>query len=301
MKHLLIILACLLIGLSQSVSAQTPQKNIAVIDLASRGGLSASEVGTLTDRLRSVLVRTRAFTVVDRGLMEEVLKEQGFQMSGCTSTDCAVEAGKILGVEQMVSGTIGRIGKLYTVDIILIDVGTSQIIKSLTRDYRGEVEGLVAEMKSIADELAGLGKPESGPVAIKQEIPKYKIQIYSEPGNAEVRINNKKLGQTPYAFEAKRDTQLKIELLKANYKPFSRSLLVSKNETLNIKLEYTDAYRKYLAEKQDEQKPQVKKEGGSSLWWWVGGGVAVAATAAYFLIPQSSTSAKDFPEPPARP
>ena len=104
----------------------TKKINIAVIDLESRGGLTPSEVGSLTDRLRSVLVRTSAFNVVDRGAMEDILKEQGFQMSGCTSTDCAVEAGKILGVEQMVSGTIGRIGKLYTIDVVMIDVSTSK-------------------------------------------------------------------------------------------------------------------------------------------------------------------------------
>ncbi len=83
-----------------SKAQSVKKKNIAVIDLDSRGGLSKSEVGTLTDRLRSMLVRTHAYTVVDRGLMEDVLSEQGFQMSDCTSTDCAVEAGKIMGVEQ---------------------------------------------------------------------------------------------------------------------------------------------------------------------------------------------------------
>ena len=149
-----------LLILSQILFAQTKKKNIAVIDLSSRGGLSKAEIGTLTDRLRSVLVRTNAFTVIDRGLMEDILSEQGFQMSGCTSTDCAVEAGKILGVEQMLSGTLGKLGRLYTIDIILLDVATSQIIKSLTRDYSGEIEGLIGQIKSIADELAGAQSPE---------------------------------------------------------------------------------------------------------------------------------------------
>ena len=166
--------------------------NLAVLSLDSRGGLSQAEIGTLTDRLRSVLVRTQAFDVVDRGRMSDILDEQGFQMSGCTSTECAVEAGKVLGVEQMVSGTIGRIGKMYTIDIILIDVTTSKIIKSLTRDYTGEIEGLVAQMKSIANELAGQDTKPAAVGAFKFE---------SKPAGAVIFIDGKKAGVTPKTVE----------------------------------------------------------------------------------------------------
>ena len=44
-----------------------------------------------------------------------MLKEQGFQQSGCVSSECAVEAGKLLGVDQIVTGSIGKIGSYYTV------------------------------------------------------------------------------------------------------------------------------------------------------------------------------------------
>lgn len=280
------------------------KKNIAVIDLDSRGGLSKAEVGTLTDRLRSMLVRTHAFTVVDRGLMEDVLSEQGFQMSGCTSTDCAVEAGKILGVEQMLSGTIGRLGKLYTIDIILIDVSTSQIIKSLTRDYKGEVEGLVGLMKSLADELAGVAPAETKPVAEKKIVKKYTLALNSSPSGAQVFINNKKAGVTPYSIKVNENMKLDIQVKKTNYQAFQKSLLVKKDEKIDIKLTYSEAYQKYLAaQQQKKSKPAVKSGGESSsgLWWWIGGGVAVAATVAYFLIPDNASASNTFPEPPARP
>lgn len=302
MTHFFRLSLFLLFLCNQMVGAQpVKKKNIAVIDLDSRGGLSQSEVGTLTDRLRSMLVRTNTFTVVDRGLMEDVLSEQGFQMSGCTSTDCAVEAGKILGVEQMLSGTIGRLGKLYTIDIVLIDVSTSQIIKSLTRDYRGEVEGLIALMKSLADELAGISKAPVEKVVVKKEPQKFILSLKSDPSAAQVWINNKKAGTTPYSIKVNENMRLDLQLKKANYQIFSKSLLIQKDEELNVKLEHTEAYRQYLAD-QKKQKPELKKsgKGSSGLWWWIGGGVVVAATAAYFLIPDNPTQG-DFPEPPARP
>ncbi len=300
---LIFILSGFIFGIVQAQPVK--KKNIAVIDLDSRGGLSKAEVGTLTDRLRSMLVRTHAFTVIDRGLMEDVLSEQGFQMSGCTSTDCAVEAGKILGVERMLSGTIGRLGKLYTIDIILIDVSTSQIIKSLTRDYRGEVEGLVDLMKSLADELAGAAPAEAKPVVKKKVSKKYTLSLNSNPSGAQVMINNKKAGTTPYSIKVNENMELDIQVTKTNYQAFQKSLLVKKDEKLAINLKYTEAYQKYLAaQKQKNKKTTVKSggEGSSGLWWWIGGGFAVAAAATvYFLIPAKAAQTNTFPEPPARP
>jgi len=304
MKYLFTLLFFILFCSVQALIAQPDKKkNIAVIDLDSRGGLSKSEVGTLTDRLRSMLVRTNAFNVVDRGLMEDILTEQGFQMSGCTSTDCAVEAGKILGVEEMLSGTIGRLGKLYTVDIILIEVGTSQIIKSLTRDYRGEVEGLIELMKSLADELAGLGSTTSQPVVKKAEPVRYKLSIKSDPTGGQVLINNKAAGLTPYSVQIELNTRLEIQVKKKNYQTFKKSLLVKKDEIFNIKFEYTNAYKKYLtAQKQKKKEPDLKtdQDSSSGMWWWIGGGVVVAATVAYFLVPDNAQD-NTFPEPPSRP
>ena len=304
MKLLFTLILLTLFSSVQVVSAQAPKKkNIAVIDLDTRGGLSKSEVGTLTDRLRSMLVRTNAFNVVDRGLMEEVLAEQGFQMTGCTSTDCAVEAGKILGVEEMLSGTLGRLGKLYTVDIILIDVGTSQIIKSFTRDYKGEIEGLIDLMKSLADELGGVSPAVVQPVIKKPVDKKYKLSINSDPSSGKVIINNKQVGTTPFAVQVSQNTRLEIQVQKTNYQTFKKSLLVKKNEVLNVKLEFTEAYKNYMAKQREKnKKPKIKtaKTGSSKKWWWIGGGVVVAATAAYFLIPDNANGGT-FPEPPARP
>ena len=69
---------------------------VAIIDLEGRG-ISALEAQTLTDRMRSELVSTGAVTIVERGQMAEILDEQGFQQTGCVSSECAVEVGKTAG------------------------------------------------------------------------------------------------------------------------------------------------------------------------------------------------------------
>jgi len=54
------------------------QTTIAVIDFEARN-ISIGEVATLTDRFRDELTKTNQYTVIERGKMDDVLKEQGFQ------------------------------------------------------------------------------------------------------------------------------------------------------------------------------------------------------------------------------
>ncbi|MQY73020.1 MAG: hypothetical protein GH142_05050 [Dehalococcoidia bacterium] len=47
--------------------------------------MSQTEVAALSDRLRNELFRLEVFQVVERGMMETILTEQDFQLTGCIS------------------------------------------------------------------------------------------------------------------------------------------------------------------------------------------------------------------------
>ena len=135
---------------------QNPDKiPVAILDLEGRG-ISALEAATLTDRLRSEMVTVGAFVVVERGQMEMLLEEQGFQQTGCTSAECAVEVGKLLGVQKMVTGSIGKLGALYTVDARMFDVQTGEIERVSKREHRGGIEGLIDLLGVVTKDLAGI-------------------------------------------------------------------------------------------------------------------------------------------------
>ena len=141
-----------------AISAQA-KESYAVLDLEGRG-ISALEAATLTDRMRSELVKTGAVTVVERGQMQQILAEQDFQLTGCTSDECAVEIGQMLGVTKMVGGSIGKIGSTFTVDLRTVDVATGAIVNTMTRNYRGEIDGLLGQIEHISWELVGLVHPD---------------------------------------------------------------------------------------------------------------------------------------------
>ena len=134
MKKLLAILLLLF----SLVSAQDFRQTVAVIDFDA-SGISQLEATSLTNRFRTAVGDVGVMRLVKRGMMEEVLQEQGFQQTGCTSEECAGEEGQLLGVQNMIGGSIGRVGDTFTIDARMISVqsGVSLVTKQKTYAWKG--------------------------------------------------------------------------------------------------------------------------------------------------------------------
>ena len=91
--------------------------------------------------------------------MWDVLSEQGYTATECTSDECAAEVGAILGVELMVNGSIGKIGNTYTIDAKMFSVATGATERSKNVTHEGDIEGLLVEMQILAWEIVGLEAP----------------------------------------------------------------------------------------------------------------------------------------------
>lgn len=281
------LIALLIVSFSVKIFGQpaaSSKPHIAVLNLEGRG-ISEDEAATLSDRLRGHLVNTRVFVVLDRGKMENILKEQGFQQTGCTITECAVRAGRILNVQKMVAGSIGKIGKKYTIHIEMIEVETSRIERSFDKDHEGPIEGLLEPLQVLAQELAMASTGKKPGVEAKQS---YKLTIYSSPNGAEIIINNQAIGKTPFTGNIKTGSRLSIRLKYRGYKDWEKTLTMTRDEDLNA-----------------EMAPQAKSS--SRTWLWIAGGVGVAALSAtaYILTsPNESNggtqneSLPPFPWPP---
>jgi TolB-like protein len=130
--------------------------NIAVLDFDARGGVTKEEAASLSDIFQSRLVSTNEFTVVDRNRIKAILSEQGFQQSeACSQVECIAEAGKILKVDRMFAGTIGKVGKRFTINIQVIDVTTAAVTTGADRQYSGDIEDLASDIiPEMAAEIA---------------------------------------------------------------------------------------------------------------------------------------------------
>ena len=147
-------------------------RTVAVLDFEGRG-ISTQEAQTLTDRFSTSLASTEKVVMVERGTMNDVLQEQGFEAGECTSDECAAEVGAMLGVNYMISGAIGKIGNAYTIDakMFAVATGAAESMKSIT--YTGAVEGLIIEIEILAWDILGLDPPRSLKKKRKQGVPDF--------------------------------------------------------------------------------------------------------------------------------
>ena len=123
---------------------------IAVVDF-NGNNISIGDVKALTDRLRVELFNTKYFKVVEREMMEEVLKEQGFQQSGCSTDECMVQIGKLIGVEKIIGGSISKAGDVFSVSLRLVDVETGEIEDTEVYDHSGKIGELLTKgMRMVA-------------------------------------------------------------------------------------------------------------------------------------------------------
>jgi TolB-like protein len=133
---------------------------VAVVDFEGRG-ISSLEAQTLTDRFRTAVATTGVVRLVERRMMAELLDEQGFQQVGCTSDECAIEVGQLLGVEYILGGAIGKVGETFTIDarMISVETGITERVKELT--YEGKVDGLITEIQILAYHMVGVKPPQA--------------------------------------------------------------------------------------------------------------------------------------------
>lgn len=124
--------------------------NIAVVNFKGIN-ISEDEAYSLSDRLIIELVKTKYFNVIEREMMNDVLKEQGFQLTGCTSDECMVQIGRLVGVQKIIGGSISKIGNIYSVSSRIVNVETGEIEKTQVYDHTGDIEQLLTDgMKIIA-------------------------------------------------------------------------------------------------------------------------------------------------------
>ena len=134
-------------------------KYLAVIALEPES-ISESEARILTQRLTSKMIELSDYTVVERANIDKILKEQKFQHSGCTDSECAVEIGQMLNADLTVVGTASKFGNTYTLDCRIVNVESGEALGSASFTHTGNIDQLVKDgIESVARELLGVKTP----------------------------------------------------------------------------------------------------------------------------------------------
>ena len=210
LKHILLL--AVLINLLIAQTAE--RKNMAIYNFTALG-VSNIEARVISDRIRTEIGKFDTYSIIERGLMEQILEEQVLQLSGlCDDASCLVEVGQILAVHYMVGGSISKIGNLYTIDARVIDVESGKIVNSVVEDYNGPIENLLVQTtKIVAAKLSGKAEG-MGSVLLTSTCD---LLVTSNPPGGTIYINDKPIGDvTPYRLEGLREGEYVIKVRKGN-------------------------------------------------------------------------------------
>ncbi len=144
------------IPLSKSLAPQkqAPGGSAAVMRLEPAGVDSGVSI-VITDVFTNQLQANGKYRIMERSQMSKILVEQGFQNSGaCNSAECAVEIGRVLSIDKMFVGSIGRLGESWIINVRIISVQTGEILSTVTKQVVGKVDNLSPAVIQIANELS---------------------------------------------------------------------------------------------------------------------------------------------------
>jgi hypothetical protein len=61
--------------------------------------------------------------------------------------------GQLLGVKKLATGSLGKIGSMFMVNMRMVDVQTGKLTKVVSRDIKGDIEEVVGNLPAIAESL----------------------------------------------------------------------------------------------------------------------------------------------------
>lgn len=242
--------------------AQQPEPKklpyMAVMDLQVGPGLPEELGSTLSQKIGEVLINTRKYLIIDRAsigiMMEEIARSQG----GCFDESCALEAGKLLSAQIIITGKVSKLGAdECQISAKMTDVERGEIMRMASDLSECSGQALNEAAENVAFDLAGIERKPG------------KLIIQSNPGGGTVYVDGNNVGTTPLDTEV-RPGKHTVIVTKKGYDNAEQVITVAPGVSMSLNVTLKKAEKKWY-----------------NTWWFysivgvaalgaVGGGVAAA-------------------------
>lgn len=176
-KYAILICCLFYTDLKCATSSQSQKPVIAVLNFETIGSKSQHlgeafiNLGTIesknqqlgeavAENLRTALIETDCYRVVERNQLEKILKEHKLRDTGIINTDETVKIGKILDAQTIVLGSITKMGEKYTLNVRFVDIETG--VAKFAKKVSGKGEEKIPDM--IDDVVQALVRYEKAPI-----------------------------------------------------------------------------------------------------------------------------------------
>jgi curli biogenesis system outer membrane secretion channel CsgG len=181
------------------ITHKGPKLRVGIVDFVNKSSYGAGRLGSsASDILTTELFKTGAFILIERAQLKQVLGEQALGQTGAVNPETASQAGKVLGLNALVTGSVSQFGVstggadygVYkqkvqtakcTVDVRVVDASTGQLL--FADSGKGEFE-------RKAQEVLGLGTRAGydetlGQEALRSAITKFMDNLVQQLQNVE--------------------------------------------------------------------------------------------------------------------
>ena len=197
----LLLTVFLLIIFPMTVSAQQNPASLAVLPFENMNGNPDQDYlkGIIAYILIEDLSGSEALMIVERDIIETVLKEQQLQFTGLIDEAGAIEAGQLLGASFMLKGSYVFLGQDIFINISLIDVETGTSRTFSERGYQENTVHALSEklLKHMTGSDFSLQRPSGDRtiLALEQQEPGI-VELFSYIIDARVFIDEEFVGYT---------------------------------------------------------------------------------------------------------
>ena len=145
------IISCLF----SQVSRYNAKPTVAVFSFEQEG-LQQEDYEMFMELLKSELQNSKAIIIVDQNQIDEVILEKNYQNRECKSQDCGIEIGKLIGIKNIIVGSLNQVADTCKIQAQLVNVIEGETEKSVEKTHIGDINEILPKIEIAAWELANL-------------------------------------------------------------------------------------------------------------------------------------------------
>jgi curli biogenesis system outer membrane secretion channel CsgG len=107
----------------------------------------------IAEFLTTAAVDSGRFSIVERSLLEKVMKELELGQSGIIEEGKAREIGRMVGAGAILTGSVSRLGNTMRIDVRLIDVESGKILAAANEITEGDLQALSRACNSLVNKI----------------------------------------------------------------------------------------------------------------------------------------------------
>lgn len=142
---------------SGDTSGNTLRKSLG-FNLLKASGIEERDAVVFSEQFKAEIEKVGVYSTMAFSEVESLLSDQGLPNT-CYELHCATVAGQLLGVDYFGFGSIGKVGKAYTLSVTVVEVRSGRVIYEESEFFKGKRSTFTKKIiPLIAAQISGVSR-----------------------------------------------------------------------------------------------------------------------------------------------